>query len=102
MVLHPVGGRRQSAAGIQNVLVVYQQLAERRRRAADTRKNPPAAIPPGHRGSRWESPQGPRIDQLAGGGIHHQVVVSEKIYPQDGELHVRQQEDPREGDAMEG
>jgi hypothetical protein len=34
--------------------------------------------------------QGPRVDQLPAGGVHHQVVVPEKIYPQDGELHVRQ------------
>jgi hypothetical protein len=48
-----------------------------------------------------ESPHGPCINQLPTSSVNHQMVVPEKVYTQDGKLHVRQQEDPRKGDTVE-
>jgi hypothetical protein len=83
MMLHPVGGRRQPDAGIQHILELDHPTYTPIHLYTYT-------CPLGNGRGGWESPHAPGIHQLATGGIHHQVVVSEEINPQDGELNLRQ------------
>jgi hypothetical protein len=58
----------------------------------------PIPLPRG--GGRWESTHTACVDQLPTNSIHHQVMMTEKVYSQYGETDIRQQENPPEGGTM--
>jgi hypothetical protein len=88
-MLHPVGGRRQPTAGVQDILEVDQQLAKQWWRLSNARENTLATPTLRIRRNRRKHSHGPGIHQLAAGGVHYQVEMAEKIYPQDGKTHIR-------------
>ncbi len=99
-MFHSVRSRRQTTAGVEYILKINQQLAERRRRATNAREDAPVPVPLPEGGGRRESTHTACVDQLPANSVHHQVVVTEKVYSQYGKTDIRQQKNPLEGGTM--
>jgi hypothetical protein len=100
-MFHSVKSRRQLTTGVEYILKIHQQLAKRRRRATNAREDAPVPVPLPDAGGRREGTHTACVDQLTANSVHHQVVVTEKVYSQYGKTDIRQQKNPPEGGTMD-